>query len=151
PVSQDRCLHRMADRHQHVRVSFVCASCREESGQNRRTGRAPNQLETLRFPRFLLVIPATVPRQFLAVPYIGALNMHTKVISAADALELSKRKEDHFFDRKAAAIKGAKLQRVAVAFANADGGEVLVGVADDKDEPDPVRRWNGAQNIEDYN
>lgn len=77
--------------------------------------------------------------------------MQTKTITLNDALEISKRAEDHFFDRKASAIKGAKLQKVAVAFANADGGEVYIGVADDKDEPDPSRRWVGAHNIEEYN
>lgn len=77
--------------------------------------------------------------------------MQTKVITAADALSLSTRQEDHFFDRKAAAIKGAKLQKVAVAFANADGGEAFVGITDEKDEPNPKKRWNGAPNIEDYN
>jgi len=77
--------------------------------------------------------------------------METKTITAADALLLSTKQEDHFFDRKAAAIKGAKLQKIAVAFANADGGEAYVGVADEKDEPDPAKRWTGAPNIEDYN
>jgi ATP-dependent DNA helicase RecG len=64
---------------------------------------------------------------------------------------LASKEEDHFFDRKAVAVSGAKLQKVAVAFANADGGEIYVGVADDKAEPDPARRWNGAPRIEDYN
>lgn len=77
--------------------------------------------------------------------------MQTKTISAADALSLAIRQEDHFFDRKAAGIKGAKLQKIAVAFANADGGEVFVGIADEKDEPEPNKRWTGAPNIEDYN
>lgn len=77
--------------------------------------------------------------------------METKTISAADALQLSSRQEDHFFDRKAAGIKGAKLQKLAVAFANADGGEVYVGIADEKDEPDPSKRWSGERNIEGYN
>jgi ATP-dependent DNA helicase RecG len=77
--------------------------------------------------------------------------MQTKNIIQADATALSTRPEDHFFDRKAAAIKGAKLQKVAVAFANADGGEVFVGIADDKDEPDAMKRWKGTSNIEDYN
>jgi ATP-dependent DNA helicase RecG len=77
--------------------------------------------------------------------------MQTKTISAADALSLATRQEDHFFDRKAAAIKGAKLQKIAVAFANADGGEAFVGITDEKDEVDPNKRWNGASNIEDYN
>ena len=77
--------------------------------------------------------------------------MQTKTVSAVDALSLANRQDDHFFDRKAAAIKGAKLQKVAVAFANADGGEAYVGITDEKDEPDPDQRWNGAANIEDYN
>lgn len=77
--------------------------------------------------------------------------MQTKTISKADALALAQRSEDHFYDRKASAIKGAKLQKIAVAFANADGGEVYVGIADDKHEPDPAKRWAGTANIEDYN
>ena len=77
--------------------------------------------------------------------------MRSKQISDADALTLATRQEDHFFDRKAAAIKGAKLQKIAVAFANADGGEVFVGIVDEKDEADPAKRWHGAANIEDYN
>ncbi|MEK8028648.1 ATP-binding protein [Pseudaquabacterium rugosum] len=77
--------------------------------------------------------------------------MQTKIIPQADALALSQRAEDHFFDRKAAAIKGAKLQKAAVAFANADGGEVYVGIADDKAEADPAKRWTGATSIEEYN
>lgn len=77
--------------------------------------------------------------------------MQTKNITVADSLLLSSRQEDHFYDRKAAAIKGAKVQKIAVAFANADGGEIYIGIADDKDEPDPTKRWNGAANIEDYN
>jgi ATP-dependent DNA helicase RecG len=77
--------------------------------------------------------------------------VQTKNITIVDSLLLATKQEDHFFDRKAAAITGAKLQKIAVAFANADGGEVYVGIADDKDEPDPEKRWNGAPNIEDYN
>lgn len=77
--------------------------------------------------------------------------MDTKTISKDDALRLATRPEDHFFDRKAAAIKGAKLQKAAVAFANADGGEIYIGVGDDKDEPDPAKRWRGASSIEEFN
>lgn len=77
--------------------------------------------------------------------------MQTKLISAADALSLATRHEDHFFDRKAAAVKGAKIQKVAVAFANADGGEAFIGISDEKEEPDASKRWKGAPHIEDYN
>ena len=77
--------------------------------------------------------------------------METKVITEAESLAIATKVEDHFFDRKAAAIRGAKLQKIAVAFANADGGEVYVGVADDKDEKDPARRWRGPELIEGFN
>nr|WP_245396374.1 ATP-binding protein [Jiella sonneratiae] len=61
------------------------------------------------------------------------------------------RAEGHFFDRKAASISGQKVQKIVVAFANADGGEVVIGIADDKDERDPAKRWNGHATAEDYN
>ena len=77
--------------------------------------------------------------------------MNTKIISHSDEIALCTKAEDHFYDRKAAAIKGAKVQKVAVAFANADGGEFYIGIADDKDQPDPNKRWNGLENIEGYN
>ena len=77
--------------------------------------------------------------------------MKTKVLDAADGLRLCERDEDHFFDRKAMAVSGKKLQKVAVAMANADGGVVCVGIADNEDEPDPKKRWQGAPNIEDFN
>ena len=77
--------------------------------------------------------------------------MEIKSISRDEALAICSRQEDHFFDRKAAAIKSAKLQKIAVAFANSDGGEFCVGVADDKEDNEPSNRWNGAENIEEFN
>lgn len=77
--------------------------------------------------------------------------MITRTISDEDAGKLCTRNEDHFFDRKAAQIQPSKLLKHVVAFANADGGELLVGIADDKDEQDPGKRWNGAADIEEFN
>jgi len=77
--------------------------------------------------------------------------MQVREVSKADALALSSQQEGHFYDRKAAAIKGAKLQKIVCAFANADGGDVYVGIADDKDESEPAKRWVGASSMEDYN
>lgn len=59
--------------------------------------------------------------------------------------------EDHFFDRKAYGLKGDKTQKIAVAFANADGGEILIGILDDKDESNPEKRWQGRGKTEEYN
>jgi ATP-dependent DNA helicase RecG len=77
--------------------------------------------------------------------------MKEKEITLDEALDLSSRDENHFFDRKDAAIKPASLQKHAVAFANADGGDVVIGIADDKSQPDINLRWNGLKDIEDFN
>ena len=57
--------------------------------------------------------------------------MRIRNVTEAEVIEFSTRDESHFYDRKAKEIKGAKVQKIAVAFANADGGEFLVGIADD--------------------
>lgn len=77
--------------------------------------------------------------------------MEIKVISPEEAVHYCEREEDHFFDRKAFKIKGEKLQKIAVAFANADGGEFVVGIADDKEEVEPEKRWQPGENIEAFN
>lgn len=77
--------------------------------------------------------------------------MKEKKIEAKDILELSNRQESHFYDRKAKAIDGKKIQKIATAFANADGGDFIVGIKDDKDESDPTKRWDGESRKEDFN
>ncbi|MDP1715865.1 MAG: ATP-binding protein [Anaerolineales bacterium] len=77
--------------------------------------------------------------------------MEIKNLDEKDALEFCTRQEDHFFDRKSFEIKPAKIQRIAVAFANADGGEFVIGIADEHDEPNPHTRWKGKASIEDFN
>lgn len=42
------------------------------------------------------------------------------------------KREDHFFDFKSKRIKPATLQETFVAFANADGGELIIGIEDEK-------------------
>ncbi len=74
--------------------------------------------------------------------------MRTRVITNEETVALSKREESHFFDRKSVNISGRGIQKIVVALANADGGEVLIGIADDKDEPDPDKRWQGAPKLE---
>ncbi|MGD9873531.1 MAG: ATP-binding protein [Kiritimatiellia bacterium] len=77
--------------------------------------------------------------------------MRTRNISEDEVQALATREESHFYDRKAKEIAGKKVQKIAVAFANADGGEFVIGLADDKDEPDPTKRWKGAGNLEELN
>lgn len=77
--------------------------------------------------------------------------VNKKILDKLDAELLVTRQEDHFFDRKALRASGKTVQKIAVAFANADGGEFVLGIADDEEEPAPDKRWQGAAKIEDFN
>ncbi|GCL74644.1 hypothetical protein PN4B1_46140 [Paenibacillus naphthalenovorans] len=77
--------------------------------------------------------------------------MKTKIIKAEEALIYCKKMESYFFDRKAFGIQPRQIEKHAVAFANADGGELVIGIADDSEEADPINRWKGAKNYEDFN
>ncbi|MEL7629140.1 RNA-binding domain-containing protein [Pectobacterium aroidearum] len=59
--------------------------------------------------------------------------------------------ESDFFDFKSKDVSGKKIQQTAVAFANSEGGEILVGVQDEKHEKDVLKRWNGHEKIEGFN
>lgn len=77
--------------------------------------------------------------------------MKEKTLTQQDINDLSSRQESHFYDRKAKAIDGKKIQKIATAFANADGGDFIVGIKDDKDEPDHTKRWDGESVKEEFN
>lgn len=77
--------------------------------------------------------------------------MNEKIISEYDVLVLSKRQESHFFDKKSKEIDGKKIQKIAVAFANADGGDFIIGIKDESDEISVNKRWDGYINKEDFN
>ena len=77
--------------------------------------------------------------------------MKERKITREEKLYFSKRQESHFYDRKAKGIGGKKIQKIAVAFANADGGDFIVGIKDDKDEPDFKKRWAGGPDKEYFN
>ena len=77
--------------------------------------------------------------------------MEIREISRKEALHYCIREEDHFFDRKAFGLSGVKVQRIAVALANADGGEFVVGVSDEKESVDPSQRWRPVDRIEKFN
>jgi ATP-dependent DNA helicase RecG len=57
--------------------------------------------------------------------------------------------ESHFCDLKGIAIQPAKLTRTISAFSNAEGGEVYLGVAEDKSTR--LNIWNGFNVPEDAN
>lgn len=74
--------------------------------------------------------------------------MKTHSISSAQARHMLERPEGHFLDNKAIGISPAKLTKALSAFSNADGGELVVGVAEAADD---TFRWEGFGDIEDAN
>ncbi|HVL08417.1 MAG TPA: ATP-binding protein [Burkholderiaceae bacterium] len=70
--------------------------------------------------------------------------MVVTIISAADAAKLMAKPESHFMDFKAIEVSPAKITRAISAFANADGGELLVGV----DDTSTGMQWRGFEDIE---
>lgn len=56
--------------------------------------------------------------------------------------------EGQFSDVKAIEIAPAKLTKAVSAFANSDGGDLYVGIAEDKSDGIEIRRWEGFQNQE---
>lgn len=77
--------------------------------------------------------------------------MKERLVSQKEIIDLANRDESHFYDNKAFQIKGDKIQKIAVAFANADGGEFILGVKDKKEDPNPINRWQGISDIESFN
>lgn len=61
--------------------------------------------------------------------------------------------ENHFYDLKSKGIAPRKLTRTISAFANADGGDLYIGVDEIKNDEQNVisRNWNGFPTIEDAN
>ena len=77
--------------------------------------------------------------------------MKVRELTETDVLDFAQREESHFFDNKASKVSGKNIQKIAVAFANADGGEFVVGIKDSKDALNPQDRWDGLPNIEALN
>lgn len=57
--------------------------------------------------------------------------------------------EGHFVDLKSKDVSPAKLSKSLSAFANAEGGELFVGI--DEDVPQRKRTWRGFERVEDAN
>lgn len=78
--------------------------------------------------------------------------MQLTKINSNDALGIMKNDESHFLDFKGKQISGRKLQTIVTAFANSDGGEIYVGIEDEKTVVSKqMDRWNGFINQEEAN
>ena len=77
------------------------------------------------------------------------MTMKTVAIEQPEVGKLFAATEGHFLDFKGKAIQPAKLTRSISSFANADGGELFVGI----EEPSAggPKTWNGFDSVEDAN
>lgn len=73
--------------------------------------------------------------------------MDTATIPLADVERLLSRDEGHFLDYKGKEITPSRLTKTVSAFANADGGEVLLGISEDRG----AKNWVGFESLEDAN
>ncbi|WP_166170491.1 RNA-binding domain-containing protein [Acinetobacter sp. SA01] len=71
--------------------------------------------------------------------------LETIKISALEAEKILELSEGHFLDFKSIRISPVKLTKAIAAFANAEGGELYIGIEDDP------REWSGFENIEHAN
>jgi ATP-dependent DNA helicase RecG len=74
------------------------------------------------------------------------LGIETTSISDAQFADLLSRGEGHFLDFKAKEVSPAKLTKSLSAFANADGGELFIGVLNSG--AFPAKRWLGFPDAE---
>ncbi|MFD3923562.1 helix-turn-helix domain-containing protein [Streptomyces sp. NPDC058595] len=58
--------------------------------------------------------------------------MEEREISRKDALEIINKQESHFWDFKSASSSGRNIQEIASALANAEGGDFIIGIEDEK-------------------
>jgi len=70
-------------------------------------------------------------------------------ISDSQFVDLLRRGEGHFLDFKAKQVSPAKLTKARSAFANADGGELFIGVLNSG--ASPAKRWSGFEDAESAN
>ncbi|MBE0681593.1 MAG: putative DNA binding domain-containing protein [Anaerolineales bacterium] len=77
--------------------------------------------------------------------------MQVSSISATQRSLILNVSEDHFHDVKSKDIKPSKLSESISAFANADGGEIYIGIEEDKSVTPKRRTWRGFSDVEEAN
>lgn len=77
--------------------------------------------------------------------------MKEKTLTKEEILTFASKQEGHFFDRKSKEVSGKGIQKIGTAFANSDGGDFIIGIKDEKEEPDVNKRWDGESNKEFFN
>ena len=73
------------------------------------------------------------------------------MVTPDDAAAFIDRDESHFWDCKSSNSGGAVVEKIAVALANADGGDFAVGIEDVSSGGSGLDRWQGFTSIEHAN
>lgn len=82
---------------------------------------------------------------------LGIINYkRTNQITDDEAKRIAELQEDHYLDFKSIRIAPADIQKPAVAFSNADGGNFIIGIEDKKTGKVGLERWIGASSLEDF-
>lgn len=83
------------------------------------------------------------------------MSIKTRNVMYKEYVKILELQETHFLDLKAIDIKPAKLTQTISAFANADGGEVYLGIAEktivENGKQEKQRSWEGFKKQEDAN
>jgi ATP-dependent DNA helicase RecG len=77
--------------------------------------------------------------------------LKTLIISDEEFAKIADRDESHFFDIKQHAATPKSIQKLAAAFSNADGGELVIGIKDKRTGRTLDERWEGIADIEQLN
>lgn len=77
------------------------------------------------------------------------MSIKKKYIDNNQLIKLQNSQEDHFLDIKAKEVSPSKLTKSITAFANADGGDLYIGLNEDKENN--TFKWRGFERIEDAN
>jgi len=77
------------------------------------------------------------------------MSIEIQKINALEFKKILALQESHFLDFKSIEIQPAKLTKAISAFANADGGELYIGIHEDKRNKELI--WSGFKTIEDAN
>ena len=77
------------------------------------------------------------------------MTVDTFEISDEQVINLLQLHEGHFYELKRKEIKPSKLSQTISAFANTDGGDIYIGIGDNKNKDGTKKRfWNGFDDIE---
>lgn len=79
------------------------------------------------------------------------MSIEIVTITPEQADRILQYEESHFFDLKSIDIKPGKLSKSISGFANANGGELLIGVCEYPEQGKKIRRWEGFVNQESAN